>query len=115
MDCLKCGRQTQTKNVFCPACLGDMSNYPVKQDTPVILPHPRNQERRLQPKPALKPEAVIAQLQLKLKRLWISVAVLAIFLTAVSGALVVMLYRQINPPDLGSNYSTFSSTEETGR
>ena len=113
MDCMKCGRQTQEKNVFCPKCLADMANYPVKPDTPVILPQRKTKERRGPQKKAIKAEEFIAQLQTKVKRLWICIAVLFILLTATAGALTVTLYQHFSEAKMGSNYSTFSSTEDT--
>ena len=113
MDCMKCGRQTQGKNVFCKGCLAEMEKYPVKSDTPVVLPQRNNKERKGSPKKLLKPEEIIDQLQLKIKRLWICVTVLLLLFTATAGALAVTLYHHWNEPEIGSNYSTYSSTEST--
>ena len=113
MDCIKCGRQTQEKNVFCKDCLADMEKYPVKSDTPVVLPQRKANERKAPLKKMAKPEEIIDQLQLKIKQLWICVAVLVLFLTATAGTLAVTLYHHWNEPEMGSNYSTYSSTEAT--
>ena len=113
MDCMKCGRKTQDNNVFCPDCLADMEKHPVRQDTPVILPQRKNSPRKTPQKKNVKAEEQIAQLQLKLKRLWVAIAVLSVLLTAALGGLAVSVYQLINTPDLGSNYSTFTSTEVT--
>ena len=112
MDCMKCGRRTQEKNVFCPDCLADMAKYPVKSDIPVILPQRKTKDRRSQRK-TLKPEDTIAILQGKLKRLRICVAILLILFTASAGALGVTLYLHLTEPEYGTNYSTYSSTETT--
>ena len=48
MDCLKCGKETEEKNVFCADCLAVMARYPVKPGTPVQLP------RRATPAPEKK-------------------------------------------------------------
>lgn len=37
--CLKCGRETGEKQVFCDSCLRTTKRYPVKPDAVVILPH----------------------------------------------------------------------------
>lgn len=111
MDCMKCRRQTRDGNVFCPDCLAEMAKYPVKSDAPVILPQRKDKDRKAPQKKALKPEELLLQLQQKLKRLWIAAAVLGILLTAASGALAVLLVQQHHQTDLGSNYSTYSSTE----
>lgn len=113
MDCLKCGRETQKNEVFCPDCLTQMAASPVKPDTPVVLPQRIPKDRRTSQKKTVKPEELIVQLQTKVKHLWITVAVLAIALTAAAGSLAVMLYQEWTEPEMGSNYSTFASTEET--
>ena len=38
MACLKCGRETGEKQVFCDGCIEIMSQYPVKPGTPIVLP-----------------------------------------------------------------------------
>ena len=113
MDCMKCGRQTQDKNVFCKNCLADMEKYPVKSDTPVVLPQRKATERKAPQKKMVKPEEIIDQLQLKIKRLWICIAVLLLLFTATAGALAVTLYQHLTEPEMGSNYSTYASTEAT--
>lgn len=114
MDCMKCGRQTQDQNVFCSDCLAEMEKHPVKPDTPVILPHRKSKDRRIHQKKQPKAEEMITQLQLKIKRLWICIAVLSVLFTAALGCIGVMLYHQLEAPEFGFNYSTFSSTETTG-
>ena len=114
MDCLKCGKATEENNVFCPECLAVMDRYPVRQDTAVVLPQRKPRERREQKK-LIKPEEMISQLQLKVKRLWITVAVLLLLLGLSGGGLSLMLYQEWTEPEIGSNYSTYASTEETGQ
>lgn len=111
MNCLKCGRETQEKEVFCPDCLAQMAAYPVKQDTAVVLPQRKPKDRRGSQRKMPKTEELILQLHQKVKRLWITVIILAIAFTAAAGSLAVMLYQEWNEPEMGSNYSTFSSTE----
>ena len=113
MDCLKCARQTQGKEVFCPDCLAVMAASPVKPDTPVVLPQRKAKTTRTPQKKLPKAEEIISQLQKKVKALWITVAVLAILLCTAVGSLAVMLYQEWSEPEIGSNYSTFSSTEAT--
>lgn len=38
MNCMRCGVQTDGKEVFCADCLNSMEKYPVKPGTPVHLP-----------------------------------------------------------------------------
>ena len=41
MNCLKCGRETVSEQVFCEDCLAEMEKYPVKPGTAVKLPERR--------------------------------------------------------------------------
>lgn len=41
MNCMKCGREIASEQVFCQNCLLDMEKYPVKPGTAVQLPKPR--------------------------------------------------------------------------
>ena len=41
MNCLKCGRETVSEQVFCEKCLLEMEKYPVKPGTAVKLPDRR--------------------------------------------------------------------------
>ena len=38
MLCMKCGREIEPEQVFCPECLAEMEKYPVKPGTVVQLP-----------------------------------------------------------------------------
>ncbi len=38
MNCMKCGKVIPAEQVFCEDCLAEMEKYPVKPDTPILLP-----------------------------------------------------------------------------
>ena len=38
MNCMKCGTEVPSGQVFCDDCLAVMSRYPVNPNTPVVLP-----------------------------------------------------------------------------
>ncbi len=84
MNCMKCGREIATDLVFCEDCLAEMENYPVKPDTPVILP-PRANEEPVKHAPSRrklwKPEYTIASLRRWVIALILICACLAIGLT----------------------------------
>lgn len=42
MNCLKCGRETTSEQIFCQECLLSMEKYPVKPGTVVQLPKRRD-------------------------------------------------------------------------
>ena len=50
MHCMKCGREIDEGRVFCPECLADMENYPVKPGTAVQLPVRRNLPKKTPPR-----------------------------------------------------------------
>lgn len=78
MACLKCGRETGEKQVFCDGCIEIMSQYPVKPGTPIVLP------KRTTPSPDKKgtpvkkqnPAQQIAQLQRLIRWLFVTGLVL---------------------------------------
>ena len=116
MECLKCGRETRDKDVFCPQCLTVMENAPVKPDTPVILPQIRSSEKKSPAKKQPKPDETIARLRSTIKRLWAAVALLAVLFCACVGTLTFLLYRSYNSaPVIGSNYNTISPESGVGR
>lgn len=49
MKCIRCARETTENHVFCDECLKEMELYPVKSDTPIVLPD-RNEEPPSKPK-----------------------------------------------------------------
>ena len=47
MNCMKCGRESQSGKAFCPDCLAIMAEYPVKPGTPIHIPKRKEYEERL--------------------------------------------------------------------
>ncbi len=84
MNCMKCGREISPELVFCEECLAEMENYPVKPDTPVVLP-PRALEAPVKRAPSRhklwKPEYTITALRRWVIFLILLCAMLAIGLT----------------------------------
>ena len=39
MQCMKCGRDVESGEVFCELCLEEMQKYPVRPGTAVVIPH----------------------------------------------------------------------------
>ena len=50
MNCLKCGREIVSEQVFCDACLVSMAKHPVDPGTPVQIPKRQNTPVRTVPK-----------------------------------------------------------------
>ena len=113
MKCMKCGREMETEQAFCDACLEEMKKYPVKPGTPVHLPvHRRAAERR---KPQNRRRTVSPEEQIRTlkKRLWFVSGILLVTLAL----LAAMVYPTVNyfirnyhlRP--GQNYTTIITTE----
>lgn len=114
MYCLKCGKETQENQVFCPDCLKDMADNPVKPGTPVVLPSRSAIEKRaIQKKKQLTPEERILQLQMRLKQLRVLAGILALALCVALAAAFYLHHRQAEEAAPGQNYSIVSPTEPT--
>ena len=109
MQCLKCGRDTESEQVFCNDCLQFMKAYPVKPGTAVQLPkrsvaeEPKKRARRR----ALSPEEQVAQLRMALHRI-IAAAVFLLAALAIVTAMYVYeisLPNALTPHDWGRNYT----------
>lgn len=95
MPCIKCGRKLEEGQVFCPECLGDMEDYPIKPGTPVYLP-PQMPAQPAKPRKKvreLKPEEEIRQLREAKRWLVLIIAVLLIAFVLLC-ALLLMLLEQ---------------------
>ena len=112
MNCMKCGREIDEPQVFCPDCLAEMEKYPVKPGTVVQLPYrPTYQtvkklsQRR---KPALSLED-----QVKYLRRWVWALVMALVLAiSLLAGMVYMTWKQQTEKVErlpGQNYSSATS------
>ena len=94
MNCMKCGRDISTEQVFCPECLTEMARYPVKPGTPVNLPvHPKDPDPRKKPvkaKRTLTPEEQVPRLRSSLRLM-----VWALILTFLAFAFTAWLTLQL--------------------
>lgn len=107
MYCLKCGKETAGKQVFCDHCLGVMSDYPVKADAKVSLPHrteaaiPKKQSRK---RPMLPEEQLAAMQQLVRRLLAALIAVTVLFVLTAAG--LAYTYKNSDTlPTVGRNYT----------
>lgn len=105
MQCLKCGKKTEEKQVFCSACLADMACHPVKPDTAIHIPHrepyiPKKRHREL------TTEEINAQLRSMIRWLTVTVGVLALLICLLAGLLIQSLQKDSNLQAIGKNYTT---------
>ena len=107
MYCLKCGKETGDTQIFCDRCLSVMSDYPVKTDVKVQLPHrsdaaaPKKQSR----KRPLQPEEQLALMHRLVRRLIAAlVAVTVLFMLSAAGLAYTYKNRETLPA-IGRNYT----------
>ena len=109
MGCLKCGRETQQAQVFCPVCQEAMQKYPVKPGTVIHLPQ-RDATPVEKPLPAEQWEERPSDQLPKLRRLtrWLTatIALLSILLCIATGMLVHTLNMNAAASTIGRNYTT---------
>lgn len=106
MECLKCGRETAGKEIFCTECLNDMEKFPVKTGTPVVIPKREEPRRQVPQKKAPKPEEIISGLNQTIHRLRTTVCVLLILLALALAGLGFSIWYDVEDPEPGFNYST---------
>ena len=115
MKCMKCGREMEAEQAFCPDCLLEMKKYPVRPDIHVHIPvRPKVQATRKQAfrRRNFSPEEQIRRLK---KRVLILSGILAVTVAL----LCAMIYPTVNyfirhyhlRP--GQNYTTVTTAETT--
>lgn len=114
MKCLRCARETADRQVFCNACLDDMSRYPVRSDTPIYLPvrkagdTPKRPARRFRRERTA--EEIVFILRKRVRVLTALVVILVMMLAAaVTG--VWLAKRQgggFSIPDIGQNFQSIT-------
>lgn len=86
MNCIKCGREISEAQVFCPLCLKDMRNYPVKPGIAVQLPHhkdtPGPKKMHVKRRQPPTPEEQLIKIRKWLKRMIILWLITLILLAA---------------------------------
>lgn len=92
MNCMRCGRECENQDVFCPECLEYMAQHPVKPGTVINLP-----KRSNRPRPARKrentPEEQIRWLEKRLDVRGAWIAILTVALVVCAGLLVLDLFQ----------------------
>ena len=110
MECMKCGKETEAAQVFCPECLEQMANYPVNPGTPVQLPtRPASTEKQASRKRERTAEQTITDLQKLIRWLTATIAILSLLLCATAAFLIHTLDKQASADIIGRNYTTDTS------
>lgn len=105
--CLKCGKETAQKAVFCQECTDVMAKYPVKPDAVIHLPRRQPSQER---KPTRYTEVSQAEQTRNLRKMvrWLTgiVAALSILLVLMAGLLLHTLEKNQEIHTIGKNYTT---------
>lgn len=117
MGCLKCGKETEEKQVFCSECSQIMEQYPVKPGTLVQLPQRASTPQDRKPSRRRSPTAEETNEQLRIVIRWLlgAVAVLALLICLLAGALLHTLGhidREDNTESIGRNYTTAEQPQQ---
>lgn len=116
MSCIKCGRDNEEDQVFCPSCLAVMERYPVKPGIAIQLPHrkdgPVSKKPHVRRRQAPKPEEKILAMKKWLRFMLVMwLITLALLIAAMFPTVEYFLgntFRQT-----GQNYSTVTDMETT--
>lgn len=109
MSCLRCGRETAERQVFCNACLEDMARHPVKSDTPIYLPVRKagdapKKHRRYKRERSAEETVVILRKRI---RVLTAVAVILFMMLSAAAAGVWLAAKQganLYIPNIGQNF-----------
>ena len=113
MNCMKCGREVESEQVFCEECLLEMKKYPVKPGTAVQLPIRRESSPARKTQPRRRTVSLEEQVRILKKRLWVLTGVLTVTIVL----LLALIYPAVNffirnyhlRP--GQNYTAIVSTD----
>lgn len=107
MHCMKCGREIEEQQVFCPDCLAYMAQNPVRPGTLVRLPHRSTtvltKKRFSIRRRDLAPEEQVIRQRSIIRRLALVLAA-AILLLIAAGFLLLWMFKLkniVDIPDLG--------------
>ena len=94
MACIKCGKDTTNNAEFCETCLAEMTYYPVRPGTPVILPkREEHSAARHSRKKTIKPEQQVAHLKKGMRWLLV-ICLLQLVLLAVAAVMIWLMWDE---------------------
>lgn len=109
MNCMRCGQEIPSGQVFCEECRILMEKYPVNPDTPVSIPNRKNLSA---PKKQVKHRTVPLEERIRIlqKRLWISIIwSLIASLLALAMVYPTIAYLKEDHFKPGQNYSAITT------
>ena len=106
VQCLKCGNNIASTDVFCKACLGKMEAFPVRADAVVQIPV---RPDIVTEKPSRKKKSYadyVRTLRRLIKALCVAVAILTLLVCLMGAMLYHMTQSDGKLPEIGKNYIT---------
>ena len=112
MNCMKCGKEIGEGQVFCEDCLGIMSQYPVRQGTPIHLPNYASSAEKKVVTKKRQPTAEERLVRFQAATRWLSIALVSSLL--ILSITISLLVNSLNTPtttqqDIGKNYNTVNT------
>ena len=106
---MKCGRDIVEGQTFCPGCLEKMERYPVKANTPVILPTRRKEPpKKAPPRRKLSNEELIRRLRRQNRALSFLLA-LSLMMLIFLGYIAVLHFMEDEEFLPGQNYTSIET------
>ena len=111
-QCLKCGKETADRAVFCDACQSIMDQNPVKPGTVIHLPQRPAPQNRKTPRYE-EPETTkqLKRLRGTVRLLAAVVALLSVLLVFMAMALIRSMTERPAVPYIGRNYTTVDTSQ----
>lgn len=116
MTCMKCGRDVEENQVFCPECLEDMAKHPVKPGIAIQLPHRKegHGSKKVHPKrkqPPTPEEKILAMKKWVRFMLAMWLITLALLAATIYPTVEYFLGKSLTLP--GQNYTTITNADST--
>lgn len=113
MNCMKCGREIEPGQAFCPQCLAGMEKYPLRPNVVVHLPPHRDPppKRQAARKPAMTKDDRIHKLKDQIRALWMIILALVVIMGTM-GYYIARMVMDRSKPQRGQNYSAVTTPTE---
>ena len=113
-QCLKCGKKTEDRSVFCGECLAIMEQYPVKPGTVVHLlrRQPLWDAKAASDFEEVNPSEQLAHQRSMIRWLTAVIAGLSVLLLLTAVLLIHTLDKDQPIPVIGRNYTTSTSAQK---
>lgn len=111
MNCMKCGKETQSDQIFCTECLAIMEKYPVKPGAVVQIPAQPPKKQQHHRRPVLSAEEQVKRLTRRVHTLTLTV-ILTCTIAIFFALMAFDILEKYNMESLlGRNYSVVGEAE----